>query len=236
MALHGRALWHGGTNGAIIGRCEFSAAFFVRLNRVFEIASRMSFRFPSFADSKCVSLTACGRLVTDDKPLLKWISTQETLQARYRAKNRTGFVFVSMGGEAKDAVHIDVSMPEYFRKGLPKATNKISEVRAAVERLYGIRIDAHIAGRYLVGLKNLPPMIASLIADTTVGEVSLRTIGGTIAVTGAPIDVIHWRIWESRNCAALDLNAWATLEINEDYLNTCLGHLDPAFNELLLNV
>lgn len=196
----------------------------------------MSFRFPSFADSRCVGLRACGNLMTKDKGILKWLREQEELRARYRAQDRTGAVLVGTGGTSGNTVHIDVAMPGFFRRGLPKATHKVSEVRKALKRLYGLEIDVGITGRFYVGLQELPPVITSMIADTTAGDVSLRTIAGTFAVTGAPIFMIDWRIRESRNDVRVDLDAAATLKIDDDYLNICLALVEPAFNELILNV
>ncbi len=202
------------------------------------MASRMIIRLPSFADTKCRYLTACGRVATDRSDVLKWLRRQKTMEARYRRSGCTGYVHVMFWGEDGNHLHVDVAAREYFlkrRRSCPRPTRKIAEVRRAFDRVAGYDISSRITGTYFVAQEKLPPFVQSTIAETTsVRDVSIKTTGGTLSVAGAPISTIRWWLPEGLDDAFVQLQAERTATLDDGYLEGCLEVLDSAFEAFVL--
>ncbi len=202
------------------------------------MASQMIVRLPSFADTECRFLTACGQVATDRSDVLKWLRGQKTMEAQYRRSGCTGYVRVMFGGKRGGHLHVDVAAREFFLKhhrSPPRPTHKIAEVREALGRVAGYDISSRIAGTYFVDQEKLPPFVKSTIAETTsVRDVSIKTTGGTLSVTGAPINSIRWWLREDQDDALVQLEAEKTFALDEGYLEECLDVLDSAFEAFVL--
>jgi len=195
----------------------------------------MSFRLPSFADTECRFLTVCGRVTTDESAILRWLSKQKTLEARYRRSGSTGYVYVFFGGKRGNHLHIDVAASDFFLKRRPSPTHKIAEVRKALGRFAGYDINLGTRGVYFISQNKLPPFVQSTIAETTtVRDVSIKTTGGTLSVTGAPIETIRWRLREGEGDVRVELEAERTVTLDDGYLEGCLDVLDSAFEAFVL--
>ena len=197
----------------------------------------MKFNFPSFGDTECVCLSVCGRLVTDEREIIDWLRTQETLEARYQRSGRTGYVRVVCGGKHGNHLHVDIAPLDYFAGHPPSATNKIGQVRETLDRLAGYDISLWAKGTYFIIPNKLPPFIQTAIKEATrVKDVSIRTTGGVLSVTGAPIDTIRWWLQEDEGNVRVGLEARMKTTLDGEYLETCLGVLDSAFEAFVLQV
>jgi hypothetical protein len=154
------------------------------------------------------------------------------MDARYRTSGHTGYVLLGFDGKEGNHLHIEVASPDYFGRKRPKPSHRISEVRDVLEKLNGEEIDVGIVGRYRLAQGDSPPVIRSMIVETSEGELSLKTVGGELLVTGAPIDMIRWWVPGERSEFRIELRTNKTLEINEHYLENCLKILDPVFEAL----
>ena len=195
----------------------------------------MKFNFPSFADTECVFLSVCGRLVTDEREIIEWLKTQKSMEARYQRSGRTGYVFMMSGGKHGNHLHIDVASRNYFVGRLPSPANKIGQVREALDRLAGYTISLRARGEYYINPNKLPPFIQTTIKEATrVKDVSIKTTGGILSVTGAPIDTIRWWLQEDEGNVRVGLEARMKTTLDGEYLETCLGILDSAFEAFVL--
>ncbi len=195
----------------------------------------MKFHFPSFADTKCVLLTVCGQLATDESEVIEWLRTQETMEARYQRSRRTGYVYVVFGGKHGRHLHVDAASSDYFTKRRPSPTHKIAQVRAALDRVAGCEINLSARAVYYVSAGDLPPFIQTAMQEATkVQDVSIRTTGGILSVTGAPIDTIRWWLREGDANARVDLETEMKTTLDGEYLETCLHLLDSAFEAFVL--
>lgn len=191
----------------------------------------MALRLPKFENTSCCLLTACGRIGTEDKALLKWLAKQKPLHARYKASGRMGYARAYFGSRH---FHIDVATKEYFGASPPGSKNKISEIRRAVKELEGEEVNVEIKGLYRLSKAELPAIIRSALVETQEGDVSLQTIGGTLAVRGAPIHELSWRIPPGEGNAIIILKSRTSTTINDSYLENCLARLEPVFKAFVL--
>ena len=202
------------------------------------MVGRMIIRLPSFSATECRFLSACGQVATDQSKVLKWLRGQKTLEAKYRRSGCTSYVRVMFGGETGGHLHVDAAARGYFlknRRSCPRPTHKVAEVREALGRVAGYDISSRIVGAYFVDQKKLPPFVQSTIAETTsVRDVSIKTTGGTLSVTGAPINSIRWWLREDQDDAFVQLEAEKTFALDEGYLEECLDVLDSAFEAFVL--
>ena len=195
----------------------------------------MKFHFPSFVDTECVFLSVCGQLATDEREIIDWLRTQENLEARYQRSGRTGYVRVMCGGKHGNHLHIDGARRDYFAGRPPSTTHKIGQVREALDRVAGYDISPRAKGTYFIGRDKLPPFIQTTISEvTSVQDVSIRTTGGILSVTGAPIDTIRWWLQKDEANVRVGLEARMKATLDGEYLETCLGVLDSAFEAFVL--
>lgn len=195
----------------------------------------MKFHFPSFADTECVLLCVCGQLATDEREIIEWLRSQKSLEARYQRLGRTGYVLVMCGGKHGNHLHIDVASRDYFVGRLPSAIDKIGQVREALDRVAGYDINLRARGTYFISPDKLPPFIQTAISEaTSVQDVSIRTTGGILSVTGAPINTIRWWLQKDGANVRVDLEARMKATLDREYLENCLGVLDSAFEAFVL--
>jgi len=194
----------------------------------------MPLRLPDFSNTSLRLLTACGELQIVDRSLAKWLVSQKRLQARFRNSGRTGFIHVNpTGRRPPQHLHIDLAAREFFRKKPPKPPNKLSEVKALIQRLFHQTIEVRARGVYAIPRDHLPEFIRSAIVETQAADVSLRTTGGRLAVRGAPVYGLWWWLDEDDKTAWIELRARLKREINESYLVDIRQVLDSAFSALV---
>lgn len=194
----------------------------------------MSVRLPTFEDSHCQLMTACGEIVSQDAQLLKWLKKQKSLDARYRGAGRSAYVHAGFGGSSGRHVHIDVAPREFFRRSPPKTKNSIAEVRKVLAKTEGHQINVHVDGLYVVQESNCSAIIQATRLKIQEGDVSIATTGGRLAVEGAPIYQIVWRLRKNRDEVEIRLRARTSSIIGPSYLEDCFALLESAFQAFVL--
>jgi hypothetical protein len=186
-------------------------------------------RLPTFHDPALRSLMACGDIATEDKGLLKWMEEQPLIITRYKTPEGTYFMRVILGGSHPNHYHVDVVVEDVFQGTPPKPTHKLTEARKAMDRVAGMESDTLFSGRFRVATSELPPIIRSTIVQSVEGDVAIKTVGGKLAVSGAPIHLIEWGIRERSDSAFVDLDARKKTTISETYLTGAVDLVDSAF-------
>jgi hypothetical protein len=193
----------------------------------------MALKLPDFAKTKCRFLGVCGALATKDTSLLKRFCKQKPLEGRFGTSGHTGFIRVAFQKRVKGVyLHIDVASREIFGDRPPKPNAKIAELRRALNLVEGQKIEVDIRGLYAVALSDLPDIVRSTLAETQVGNVSLKTRGGSFAVRGAPVYRLDWWIPDNGGDVRIELNARTSTTIDDSYLKDCCALMDSAFAAL----
>jgi hypothetical protein len=133
-------------------------------------------------------------------------------------------------------LHVDVAARKFFRTQRPQPTHRIAEVRDTIGLFEGCNIKLRATGAYYVARKQLPSFVQSATKLTAeVGDVSIRTVGGTLSVSGAPIDTIRWWIREGERDSIVQLEAHLKVTtIHDSYLEDCLSDLNFAFDAFVV--
>ena len=195
----------------------------------------MAIRLPTFKDTACRYLIVCSELRTDDEDLRKWLKEQETMIAHYTNQGETVLVQAYFGGTSDRHMHIDVATSEYFGgQGLPAPTHQWDEVQAAIDKFMGLEAKAGFDGYYWITADRLPPLITSTIIETLADGVGIKTVGGRLAVHGAPISRLDWTLLEGKGEARIRLEADKEVKIQESYLVDALDLLTAAFRVFVL--
>jgi len=156
------------------------------------------------------------------------------MEARYKGKDEPAFVLLASGGKGGKHLHVEVATKRHFAGTPPKPTHKVADIRSAIEEVKGKSVDVRIRGYYLIREVDLPTLIRSAIVETTEGDVSIKATSGTLSIEGAPIDELRWFISQKGDEASVRLDAHATLQIDDSYLNQCLNIIDPAYDVFVL--
>lgn len=195
----------------------------------------MSLIFPKFENARCRRMTACGALETNDKALLEWLANQADIDARYGAAGRTRYIHVMFGKKLGRHFHVDLAVSEHFGDSPPSVKGKIADVRNALKKLEGEKINVNVAGLFHLSSAELPDFIqATLQVETQVGDISLKTTGGRLAIRGAPVYTLQWWMPTDASHVCVELRARLTTQIQDSYLNECLAILEQAFKALVL--
>jgi hypothetical protein len=199
----------------------------------------MALQLPSFEDTACLYLIACGRLLTDDNQVLRWLKEPRRFLARYGSAQRTRLIRLATGGEdlGHFHFHIDIATRQLFERKLtslvPKPTHKLADVSKAYAKVRGQQIDVDITGAFLVPISELPLSIRSTLAETREGDVVVQMTGARLSIRGTPIHSIEWSIRENQDDAYIELGARKKLALDDTYLEECLRVVDSGFKALV---
>jgi len=195
----------------------------------------MSLIFPKFENARCRRMTACGMLETNDKVVLEWLTNQANMDARYGVAGRTRYIHVMFGGKLGKHLHVDLAVSEHFGDTPPSVKDKIADVRNALKKLEKEKINVNVAGLFHLSSAELPDFIqATLQVETQVGDISLKTTGGSLAIRGTPVYRLQWWMPTDANHVCVELRARLTTQIQDSYLDECLAILEQAFKALVL--
>ena len=157
------------------------------------------------------------------------------MEVRFRTSGHTGFIRVGFVKRDKRVyLHIDVASREIFGDTTPKPNAKIADLRRVLNLVEGQKIEVKITGQYRIAQNDLPDIVRSTLAETQVGNVSLKTTGGRLAVRGAPVYSLNWWMPENGGDVRVELNARTSKTIDDSYLEDCCALMDSAFAALFL--
>ncbi len=195
----------------------------------------MAVKLPDFKGSFCKAMTVCAELKSDDKSLLKWIEAQPLMISRYKAADGPAYVILILGGLQSKHVHIDVIRNEVFKdRHAPKSVGKMADIQKAAAHLIGHEIDAVLRGEFWVAFADLPLIISAAHITAVEGDVSLKTVGGSLVVQGAPISGIDWSMRDADGKVRIVLTSRKKLTISESYVMDSLELLETSFQAFIL--
>jgi hypothetical protein len=195
----------------------------------------MTAKFPSLENSKCQSLTVCGRLRDSSPRRPKQAVPYNELVARYRIGKFRGYVRVVLGGPKGQHFHVDVVPASRFGGQSPRAVGKLADIRKVLKELNGRKIETHISGDYDVAIRDVPPPFRTIFRETDEEKEgrSVRVTGVEFALDGDALDGI--RLSQPRIGADVHITVETskTTSVDDDYLVRCLAAVDEAFTALM---
>src|SRR5206468_2114202 len=100
---------------------------------------------PKFTNGYCQQLTACSRVLTDDKSLLKLFEDEPVMVASVGKGKSKQFIRVALNEGAH--FHVDIAKPSYFGpEDLPKPTHSWETVQKLWMRFSGQKIKLRGVG------------------------------------------------------------------------------------------
>lgn len=193
--------------------------------------------FPVFKGTPCVSVTACGQVRGASRELLKWMDAQKPLFATIRSGSERAIVRVSFGGGSANHLHIDVTKQSMYLKPFkPKNDANLADVQKAFARFAGLEVEADLTAQFNINLRDLPDggIIRSLFFQTKTGDVAIKVAGALLSITGAPVNLISWRVLEGNRIGITIESYNVKTKVAEDYLTTAFRRLESALNVFVL--
>lgn len=196
----------------------------------------MVFELPNLRSGRASRLIACGAILTDNKKLLEWLSSERQLIAAYTKGGIRHFARLITGGRKKKHFHLEVALADWFRDaGVPTPNSKISEIHDAIERVIGLKIALNLGADFLIRSEELPETgpIKILSAKTQAAGTTIELTGGVLSVAGSRITQISWgRIDETRTM--ITLHAYLDSTVAPKYLFDSQDLMERFFKVLVL--
>jgi hypothetical protein len=192
----------------------------------------MSLLLPDFKGRKCVEIDLCGHIApSESKEIQAPPQIKKHLVARYSGAEQDAYLSLVLPFPAgkKMHVHLRIAAAERFGGAPPEVNSTTEEIFRLLEPFYGKKIDVELDGNFRVTQAELRPSIRSAAVETFSDDVQVRMIGATIAVRGAPIHTISWRLSEKGDRANIVLEARTKLTLDESYINKGFDLLEAAF-------
>ncbi|MBI4659487.1 MAG: hypothetical protein HY735_11660 [Verrucomicrobia bacterium] len=182
-------------------------------------AFEMTFALPEIEKAGCQSFTACGRVVTRDKSLRKFFSQKQPLIAAVKHGRFRRFVRLCFneGGH----LHFDIATPAFFRgPWKPKLTRTWTQIQVSLSPFVGQKIDLRGVGVFLLPLDRLPEssLLRTLSVESKTPRASMKLTGGTLSVTGAPIQRITWSLESEGKRVEVRLRSTVEVTVSGTYL------------------
>ena len=196
----------------------------------------MALQLPSFGKTECQAFTACGELRDMTAGVTKWLSSQESMAARYSLEGHPAYIKFMFGGRSGKHFHVDVASGRYFRDQRPIIRNKLRDLRQAYERLEGRGIQVHIAGDYSLSPDKVPAVFRSVLADRKSDETEsaeVRVADVTFAFRSGGFESVRFSQPEVGGEVRVGLEMTTELTTDDGYLVNCLAVVDRAFAVLM---
>lgn len=196
----------------------------------------MAFELPNLKSGRASRLFACGAVVTENKKLLEWLSSERQLVAAYTKSGVRYFARLMTGGRKKKHFHMEVALADWFRDaGTPSANSKISDINACVERVLGDKIALNLGADFLVRSDELPDAgpIKILSAKTQAAGTTIELTGGVLSVAGSRITQISWGRADERH-TMITLYAYLDSVVAPKYLFDSQDLMERFFRVLVL--
>jgi hypothetical protein len=193
----------------------------------------MPIRFPDFKDTRCMAVTACGSLDTDEKEILDVIERLEkdVLIAPYRSGTINAYIRVLLGGSSPKHVHIDVYRKEVFGNSLPEPTHKRKDIEKLLDGFLGQKISTYAFGRFFLPREELPEggLIRTTFFETRQGDLGITMTRADFAIRGAPIRGLAWQLVDRGARVRIDVDVMVETTISRDYLIEQFQLIDSGF-------
>jgi hypothetical protein len=193
----------------------------------------MTIVLPELEKAGCLEFTACSQVL--DKAVLQRFSDKASQVAVARCGRLKRFVRlgVSKGGH----LHLDVATPAYFAGGqLPKPTHSWAQIQGRLSPFQEERIRVRTVGLFSVPLDRLPEsgLIKLLSLESKTPAVSIKLTGGTLSVTGAPIQRISWTVGKNAKQIEVRLQTTQNGTVSEMFLTDLFKLLNDSLHALVL--
>lgn len=188
-------------------------------------------------DQQFLGLTACGRIQANSdlaRQVLALNSGREI--ATEEGADDNGMTLCAVWGKKADRLHIDYVRSSEFKKWKIDVEGvSMESMQNDLGKLTGQRISGTFMGRYVVPISSIPPsgIIAFLSFETKSGKMSMSMTGAELAISGAPVDSLSWKLDRTKKHVTVDLRGKINREINSDYLTDLRATLDMAFKILV---
>jgi len=186
---------------------------------------------PKFANSYRQQLTACSRILTEDKSLLRLFKDEPVFVAGVsRGKSK---LYVRAALDQGAHFHVDIAKPSYFSlKNRPEPTHSWDTIEKLWERFLNQKIRFRGVGIYTIPFADLPDrgLIRSVSIETKSGEVGMKLTSGAITFSGAPIQRLRWSLKNEGKNVAIELETRREQILSEVYLLDTEKIVDDAFD------
>jgi len=196
----------------------------------------MTIVLPEIEKANCKSFTACAQVVTKGKSLTKFRSGTKPLVASVGRRRTLRFVRLCV--EKTGHLHLDLATSAYFTKGWkPKPTHTWSRIQAILTDYIGQKIQVRTEAAFAVPLQKLPEsgFIRMLSVESKSPKASMKLIGGTFSVTGAPVQRIAWSLGRAGKEIEVRLRSTVETTLNGTYLEELFRLLTESLQLFVLS-
>jgi hypothetical protein len=195
----------------------------------------MPINLPTINDARFLGMTACGRLRPDrpnfgqifDRPK-PWGGVAEVGSGQDR-------LILGTHWGTKGHIHIDYVRKDEYGDTSDSEQLRIEEIQDRLNRIVGEPISGTFLGRYRLPLSVLPErgLINASRFGFEHGQLSITMSGGELAIEGAPIQSLNWRIKKNSDIV-IDLKGKMDTMIDHDYLIRYYDLLNQCLDILVL--
>jgi len=147
-----------------------------------------------------------------------------------RGDDRQYLVVMVSGDKNALHFHVDLVASGFVRKPPPSELRaSLDEVQGMFGSISGMTVDVRIAGVFALNTSDVPVFIRSSMVEAESTGIALRSTGGTIAVTGAPVQSIEWKRGKSNDRVFVTLEARTPLNVGPSYLSEAFELVETAF-------
>lgn len=152
----------------------------------------MKLKLPSFSDSGCTFLSACGDLESPSSDLaasLREIQDEEFV-ARYKSNGEAALVRLFFHqNEGRSHIHMDLAPRNAFASP-PKVTSTKAQIDKLLGRLEGKLLHVTVYGHYSADQIAIGSLLATVSLEAEVGELVMKLTGGELSFEGSsPADL-----------------------------------------------
>lgn len=154
----------------------------------------MALELPELAARKCLELDLCGFVRNAEKADQEEDVAEIPIARVGRARKTAlyvGLVRPFLG--AKKHIHVRFAAAQMFDKP-PRPNTDIKKFMALFDPYLGKTLRVRLRGTYRCKLTQMPFFLRSSVVEAVGKDVQVRTTGATLAVTGAPINKLTWKL------------------------------------------
>jgi len=190
----------------------------------------MSLILPSFKDRRCLELGFCSYVREDDAESLAkpTVDIDEPIYARYESEGHECFLILVPPFLDQDR-HVHLQLIAGEKQDEHKPDPDLIRILDLLKPVESRRLVANLRGMFLVKKEDVPSYIRSAELQSFSDKVSVRLIGGKIAVSGAaPLHTLSWELSPKGN-AKIYLEMKLETQLQNDCLDKGLDVLEGLF-------
>ena len=153
--------------------------------------------------------------------------------------SRSEFAICWFHGKKRVFFHVDVVSKSFLGGSLPPAKGSIRAAEKMLQSVIGKSGKTVILGTMRTKIEDLPA--GGIIRVTSPAEeapgmpVSMRLVGGKVAIKGTPFERLEWMLCEDEKNADITLVSRREMEIKDDHLTKSFEFLRSGFDVLILD-